>query len=111
MYIAIKLNDMDNKELRIGNLVFDLEEKENTEVIQWTFESDYFTSLKPIPLTEEWLIKFGFVVAKTRWRKGAVVLSKNDNGYLFKTTAINIKHLHQLQNLYFALTNEELTIK
>jgi len=67
--------------------------------------------LKPIPLTEEWLIKFGFVVAKTRWRKGAVVLSKNDNGYLFKTTAINIKHLHQLQNLYFALTNEELTIK
>ena len=23
----------------------------------------------------------------------------------------NIKHVHQLQNLYFALTNEELTIK
>ena len=115
---------MDNKELRIGNWVFDLEEKENTEVIQWTFESDYFTSLEPIPLTEEWLIRFEEVEKAPydddikdyylikRCGFFDIIYEDDDNIYIdFGDALKKVKYLHQLQNLYFALTNEELTIK
>ena len=99
-------NDMKANELRIGNWVFDLEEKENTEVIQWTFESDYFTSLEPIPLTEEWKEKLNM----PEWFKifileGYFNLECLPNGYK------DIDFVHTAQNLYFALTNEELKIK
>jgi hypothetical protein len=78
-------------------------------------------SFQPIHLTEEWLLKFGFdkkVGSQTTYFKksyfpfflhtkaGKWSLSYNneyDDG--------EIKHVHQLQNLYFALTGEELTIK
>jgi hypothetical protein len=80
----------------------------------------------PIPLTEEWLLKFGF---KTRVTIGHSVqyfiginpitrdwlfdiLWLEDYKYPFyRNGHFEIKHVHQLQNLYFALTNEELTIK
>jgi hypothetical protein len=66
---------------------------------------------KPIPLTEEWLVKFGF----EGWDKGDYTMNlSNANFYklpIWQPLAKNIKHVHQLQNLYFALTGEELTIK
>ena len=53
---------MKENELRIGNLV-----KLNTdevcdcyEVDTWVFEANAFNLCEPIPLTEEWLVKFGF---------------------------------------------------
>jgi len=75
-----------------------------------------FNELKPIPLTEEWLLKFGF----EKGHKGKLfVILKNNLGYengrtYFNSSCISEsqpKHVHQLQNLYFALTGEELTIK
>ena len=109
---------MKANELRIGNWVFDLEEKENTEVIQWTFESDYFTSLEPIPLTEEWLIKFGFTVlygegiAKGWLHKGLIQYCLTGGSVCYNYNNLTrVESVHQLQNIYFALTNEELTIK
>ena len=90
----------------------------------------FYTSLiKPVPLTEEWLLKMGFLKIKN---KG---LQKDEYPYAYtktlhfwlaqrdyidrfcvyyKNTSTNyvyIGYLHQLQNLYFALTGEELTIK
>jgi hypothetical protein len=60
----------------------------------------YFDVIKAIPLTEEWLLKFGFVKDKLTnydWYKGDFEICIHD-----------IKHVHQLQNLYHALTGEEL---
>jgi hypothetical protein len=75
---------------------------------------------EPILITEEWLIKFSF----KRTNKYDFELIKNDfnfhtssdffhgNGFIcFNEFDIKIKYVHQLQNLYFALTGIELTIK
>lgn len=74
----------------------------------------------PIKLTEEWMEKFGF------FRNGGKYYTNTDapffelqdhsNGKLqiLKTNfypSQRIQYVHQLQNLYFALTGEELTIK
>jgi hypothetical protein len=75
--------------------------------------------IQPIPLTEEWLLKFGFEKEKPDylwWRLNGVTINVfngeayklNTGGYTFYR---HFKHVHQLQNLYFALTGEELTLK
>ncbi len=121
-------------ELRIGNHT-------REGVIKCFYESGVhigmgrcfkFNELQPIPLTEEWLLKFGFVITvdpeNVHYKKvvnndfnESFVINrkvgyevfyighKDCNDYLHFTT--QIKHVHQLQNLYFALTNEELKIK
>jgi hypothetical protein len=82
-------------------------------------------SLKPIPITEEWLIKCGFekgpayepegITYKKRIGISPVAISTTERyRYLWideKLIHHNHQHVHQLQNLYFALTGEELTIK
>lgn len=82
-------------------------------------------ALKPIKLTEEILLKCGFVSGGAKkWL--FLTLCKEDKKYIYlnplgsglaieensieNSLNIEIKYLHQLQNLYFALTNEELTI-
>ena len=84
--------------------------------------------LLPIKLTEDWLIRFGFTQQGTMFNKvhnnGVIVVSIKDNsvgiysskhsysvGYGYNMGKIRIKTVHALQNLYHALTNEELTIK
>lgn len=86
--------------------------------------------IKPIPLTEEWLINFGFeIYAKSDvcngWSIGenpvtkdylmTLTWMKNENGSLaecfYRNGHFVIKYVHQLQNLYFALTGEELEVK
>jgi len=79
---------------------------------------------EPIPLTEEWLLKFGFelyegeMIGETsmndNWTLGLFKINAWGNGWLFywdDKWDNRIQYVHQLQNLYFALTNEELTIK
>ena len=88
---------------------------------------------EPIAITEEWLLKFGFEKEK-RNRFYSYYLNNDDEneysrqridywfgednfcaaelcraGVCFKR--VKLKYVHQIQNLYFALTNEELTIK
>ena len=76
--------------------------------------------LHPIPLTEEWLLKFGFFKgADSSWcteklSKLWVFFIKCDIPFGGYDGDINIplpQYVHQLQNLYFVLTGEELTIK
>jgi len=74
-----------------------------------------------VPLTEEWLLKFGF--EKDKKNKSFNLYKHNcydlffrifDGGaisFCFSNEYILIKSVHQLQNLYFALTGEELIIK
>ncbi len=90
----------------------------NHDSWDWDLEN-----IHPIPLTEEWLLKFGF----------EKLLIGDGNEYLIDVNglgwSINIKskyvgfdylenteiakclYVHQLQNLYFALTGEELQLK
>ena len=86
------------------------------------FDGTNFEICKPIPLTEEWLLRLGFKEYKYEDEVFGYVL--NDFGYIneyqfrirnfidFEGIIIPkaIKTVHQLQNLYFALTGEELSL-
>ena len=74
-----------------------------------------------IPITEEWLIKFGFkcnqIENEFRFSNGCeFTIGKNKNSntwfcYEIKMDGFTfLNHIHQLQDLYFALTQRELTI-
>lgn len=71
----------------------------------------------PSPLTEEWLLKFGFVKVLDYpcFRLEGLQIEFNGfdsqwgTGLLDEKTVI--KYVHQLQNLFFALKGKELTLK
>lgn len=125
-----------SNELRIGNFVHDRGGKviridffehlekgfdckfgqkifiEGEEVHPMTEYSDY---ANPIPLTEEWLLRFGFEVNNTEswYYKGNFRWSKVGRYWLWFGIPMHndlFKHVHQLQNLYFALTEKELRL-
>jgi len=127
---------MKAKELRIGNYILHEPTIDDWEEIIVTLPSLLQVDISPesycgIPLTEEWLLKFGFekdtYASTNRWilynhDEGEVLfeISGSDSyGWvrIFTTTNgiedtdTHFKYVHQLQNLYFALTGEELTLK
>lgn len=75
--------------------------------------------IKPITLTEEWLLKFGFdkvsdIQVECFFIQGELkdfTLHIFDGLYVWIAYDLDVKYVHQLQNLYFALTGEELTLK
>ena len=105
------------KELMIGNLVLGINDipkkilpNDILEEYQLNIVGEFF--FKPIQITEDWLLKFGFEKINTTWFQlwnlrvnisGDVEWGKNWMG-------VRLKYVHQLQNLYFALTQKELTI-
>ncbi len=60
--------------------------------------SQFIEFIRPIPLTEEWFC----------WNFN--MNYEPDNGDYSKAQ-VELKYVHQLQNLYFALTGEELELK
>lgn len=91
--------------------------------------TDYGNSLqsnyKPIPLTEEWLLKFGFEIIPYENKEVyysitdkvamsyddfiVIIIDSFDNKYFdYDYATCKIGYVHQLQNLYFALTGNEL---
>jgi hypothetical protein len=78
--------------------------------------------IEPIPLTEEWLLKLGFKRIKKGigWDKlsdGKLILVEvptnkgNIVAFNYDADKYNyLKYVHQLQNLYFALTGVELQL-
>jgi len=140
---------MDVRELRIGNLVKsgDFEvvvesiyDKSISYTNNWGDKSVSF-DFEPIPLTEEWLLKFGFrgdstdegvKVGLSLFRESnstkyistllkyintaspITITFRNDSDCIYldyNTKLSDCKHVHQLQNLYFALTGQELVFK
>lgn len=121
-------------ELRIGNyhhyhIVDPLDERgEYDEVCQ--IDPDDFRILtefdcpeyKPIPLTEEWLKGFGFFEEKSFYERGIhnAIFSGCMRFKFDKLTQkwrfdigtykdiTRVEYVHQLQNLFYALTGEEL---
>jgi hypothetical protein len=126
------------KELRIGNYVYCFDKQTEIDLVHFR---DLYEGIdeegwyKPIPLTEEWLLKFGFEKKDINkhyrhWKRSDIdfftlsgfCINKYSNylvighywGGTFSLTqrqGLKIQYVHQLQNLYFALCGEELTIK
>jgi hypothetical protein len=78
--------------------------------------------LDRIPLTHEWLVKLGFEY-DAQHESFPIFHTQSEGGIEFFDEQVqfvgremaepieHIKYVHQLQNLYYALTGEELTIK
>ena len=131
-------------ELRIGNNILLLGEVCTIECISnlpkrkemyWIKTKEFIDTkiihFKPIPLTEEILLKCGFQIRDKNYSlnyggesmRFAILETNIKNPFIlyfhgrfgFNTESgrkdgdFCITHFHQLQNLYFALTNEELT--
>ena len=117
---------MKASELRIGNyhyyhIVDPLDEREEWDEI-CQIDADDFRILtefdcpeyKPIPLDEEWLLKFGFEHGEKIAVHNIFVSYKDYigiKGMLGVVKPVECKYVHQLQNLYFALTGEELEMQ
>lgn len=95
---------------------------EGNEGDVWEFDNN--NPCIGIELTEEILLKLGFTLRGVIFRINNLLSHQFDINYSSSRdmfyydsskygiyTEVEIKYLHQLQNLYFALTNEELTIK
>lgn len=70
--------------------------------------------ISPIPLTEEILLKCGLEYQRPDFIKGSFAIRDFDGGYIYLNGldgGLIYEYLHQLQNLYFALTGEELEVK
>jgi hypothetical protein len=109
---------MKASELRIGNWVksplYGVEYE-----IEFIYESPTIKEIEPIPLTEEWLLKFRFEkyyeyyvnshleISEMKSKKGYDAYCTDMDFSIFMT---EVKYVHQLQNLYFALTGEELIL-
>lgn len=126
---------MDARELRIGNFILgqfvegqfipvevelittddvSVEPLNKGHQILWNHSLD---QVKPIPLTEEWLSKLGFDkrVSSHERTKYTPVFDFTEGKLTFEglycpVLQLSIRTVHQLQNLYFALTGEELTL-
>lgn len=90
--------------------------------------------LNPIPLTKEWIEKLGgyyanqgcaydyffdinkddrsttLLLISEKWNRNAVIILREGDEELC-THLMVVNYVHELQNLYFALTGNELTIK
>lgn len=109
-------------ELKVGNWI-----KDGIAIEKITIDHLYCLNsgrceYDPIQLTEEWLLKFGFVKYKyghNTYRQKSFIIEEGLLNYEFRKRISKedslglayVKYVHQLQNLYFALTGEELTFK
>ncbi len=119
-WVNIKMYPYENEAHRVHTIHGD-----NTFTIdlKGKIEGCFRTSIiEPIPLTEEWLLKFGFqkynndpAYGQEFFDKGISIFYKEDE-FRFYTSRTNrawssYEYVHELQNLYFALTGKELTIE
>ena len=127
---------MKAQELRIGNYVKLFLNHEDYDVIQIKIDDLYYINQKngiyePIPLTEEWLEKFGF--SSKDYKKGYIGIDHKAGGMITdfvltypyhigehqkyfiwehsKWKYNTLEYVHQLQNLFFTLTGEELGLQ
>jgi hypothetical protein len=122
-------------ELRIGNYLMD--DESDTLVVVSRIESIEYTNwnsgdefnivvleygtkerylegdFRPIPLTEEWLKKSNLNFEKLGYKSLGVSFGVTtlEIHFVIGNYYKKIKYLHELQNLYFEFTDEELTFK
>ena len=113
------------QELRIGNWFQDKFTSDrfqviliSDEVIVFDYETEKEWQAEPIPLTEEILLKCGFYqengvmsYATQDYSSVKITYETLAKYYRLYPYTYRIDYLHQLQNLYFDLTGEELEVK
>jgi hypothetical protein len=122
---------MKASELRIGNLVGSYNKGEEDRVLAINAQNvlveakankQGYTRYRPIPLTEEWLLKFGFEEFREGFDSDVYMYKKTKHSGLYWMDnllylnfslgwVIDCKYIHQLQNIYFALTGDELKLE
>ncbi len=112
-------------ECRLGNIVSYLGKEYKIECIHPNIPSieDYgfvtWNRLQGVPITEEWLLSVGFKKyngdfwdKRSSYKKNGFYLDSKfqptDEDFNFELTKYRIQFIHQLQNIYFAHTEEEL---
>jgi hypothetical protein len=120
---------MEAKDLRISNWVIG-ENSFPTKITAYDYEHSDFDKIQPIPLSPELLIAAGFKKDGKlphwiyyRYRTGnhgerkTFTIASNSDATVFyfeaakgRRMTASFHYLHQLQNLYYSLTQEELTI-
>lgn len=72
-------------------------------------------NLSPIPLTGEWLVKFGFTCHGSIWKLNDFELCMADADCYLSVGGVIVGHsinaVHQLQNIYHALSGMELVVR
>jgi len=122
---------MKANELRIGNYVNLIAEGHENEpdtfkwdIDDYEFYLDRMNFIKPIPLKEGWLFKLDNKIWSFEWYGNRLIyqhkifkavkieqLPFNKWAFYFNENLIQFKsYIHEAQNLYFALTNEELNL-
>jgi len=127
---------MKASELRIGNLAYNTKgEVDAIDIGALRYLLSYgdtsICQVKPIPLNEDWLLRFGFEKKESStciayhiginevthdwlfdlvWLITPELIGAPDVPF-YRNGRHTIQYVHQLQNLYFALTGDELTIK
>lgn len=122
------MTNMKSNELRIGNLILwkgiEVKKVDANIIARADLDPEGFNmNYKPIPLKDNWLLKFGFehihddlfklhitesvllIVNLNILSKDIAICINNQRFYIAK------KYVHQLQNLYFSLTGKELKEK
>ena len=118
---------MKAKELRIGNYVHHTDNwsyrqpEQDFKDFDFKWDNSDFNAMlectlniediEPIPLTEEWLLKFGYEVTFVDFKHFYKLkdLYLDDKFQPCDTfISYDLQYVHQLQNLYFALTQKEL---
>jgi hypothetical protein len=128
---------MKASELRIGNLIKGKSPEKKVYEEPVELNEYYFLlflnnmmDVEPIPLTEEWLLNFGFTKQDytmsgcSIYKLGNIIIMNSFLNPVREYMGITIEGIspptwslkdlnfvHQLQNLYYELTGEELTIK
>lgn len=107
---------MEIKELRIGNYVHNNVESFRLEAkdLMFLMSFDNIHYAEPIPLTEEWLVKFGFEKDSSNctedhpwpdYVKDDIVISLPYFEFSYGNSSVELNYVHKLQNLFSLLNN------
>ncbi|AGO49671.1 hypothetical protein Phi13:2_gp061 [Cellulophaga phage phi13:2] len=99
--LLIDFIDMPNNKVGMNMLVMGVPVHPLTEFI------DY---LQPIPLTKEWLERFEVLNPEYPYSFEVAIIG-GEYRIIWNGIMKEVRYVNQLQNLYFALIGEELTIK
>lgn len=119
---------MEAKNLRIGNFVSDVNASNSffAKVKKLDYSRCYYgqfhsaySDLKPILITEDWLIKFGFDLVVKEGNQGEFrvyqfneITYNTNHGWWWKhQLTVQPKYVHEFQNLFFTITGMELELK
>lgn len=102
---------MEANELRLNNWVYHCNKEVQITIHDLfditIFEDDAFT---PIPLTEKWLLKFGFEYNEQfdTYSLEDFTIRRKDFVLCDIDIEVKFEYVHRLQNAYFELKNKEL---